>query len=782
MSATIQLGNIAPRLKDRRNWVCWKLTDKGKEPFIAGTNKHAKPNDASTWTTFDAAVSSVSLNGKQGTGFAPGNSGIIGIDIDGCRNPETEEIAPWADEILDLLSPGTSVEITPSEFGIRAWVTGVLPTDERVFKIALSAGFGNKVQVEFLGEGRYGTVTGNPFYEDTGDVEPCDLAAVYELSRSIHRKYSPSSVSSETSLTHLQTESVQIKNDNGPVSMTSKYELLMRGTVSGDKPFHIEDDHGNYLEYDDKSAADMAFANASAFHHIDVSVDQRATCVRQDYLSSNLCRAKWANREEDFRRLTIAKAIAQSEKAKIGNAPLPIAARDLEDSSESDLPLIFKEEDRPAEEDEFIGAADDLADDKWFFKGRLLNFPNAALYGITGDIIRKLHPQTESHPAGNLLDLLISLGSIIGRGPHYVMDGTRHGCNNFGVRVGKSSKSRKGTGGNHIRRIVGMVDGGWSAHCNISGLGSGEVMVHSIRDAQTTFDAKGKPQVDHGVSDKRLHISEGEFASVLVLLNKRDSRLSVNIRDGWDGQPLRNITKGDGKQICREPHITIMADSTSADVSSMTFERDKKNGCVNRFLWCLVERTKKLPHGGEDIDWMPEIIRLINVVNKASLVRRVFMTANARRVWTRQYDKLSADIPGVLGSVTSRGEAHCLRLALLLAILDEAAYEVEKGEPVNDGDPEVSEYRCHIDVCHLKAAFAFWEYCFDSARLIFGGVTNDQGKILDFLATGPKSLPEIVQHVFHKHRRSAEVKSDLERLAKLKKIAPQDDGSYKAAG
>ena len=320
MNTANQLANIAPRLKALPNWLAWKLTDKGKEPFIVGTNRHAKANDPSTWAPFELAASSVAPNGKQGIGFAPGTSGIVGIDIDGCRDPETGEIAPWADEILDALSLDTNVEVTPSETGVRAWVTGVLPSDERVFKLDPSVGYGDKVQVELLGEGRYGTVTGNPLYESPGDVEPCDLATVCNLLKSLTLKY-PAVPKTNQSKHEASTsapssyESVPVKNDHGPVD-TTKFELLMRADISGDKPFHIEDDRGNYLTYPDRSAADMALFTVSAIHHIgDPDPQAIPEAILADYRSSVIFREEeWGHRSDDLLRITIPKAIKSAEK------------------------------------------------------------------------------------------------------------------------------------------------------------------------------------------------------------------------------------------------------------------------------------------------------------------------------------------------------------------------------------------------------------------------------------------------------------------------------------
>jgi hypothetical protein len=80
------------------------------------------------------------------------------------------------------------------------------------------------------------------------------------------------------------------------------------------------------------------------------------------------------------------------------------------------------------------------------------------------------------------------------------------------------------------------------------------------------------------------------------------------------------------------------------------------------------------------------------------------MTDMAKDAWAKVYGKLSAGQAGLLGAVTARGEAQTVRLALIYALLDGV------GE---------------IDLPHLRAALAVWEYCEASAARIFGNSLGD---------------------------------------------------------
>src|SRR5271155_4856989 len=143
MTTANMLPDVPQILKDIPNWVAWKLvTRKGevtKPLFVVGSKfkKYASSTDSSTWTDFNTAVTHTEVNGVQGVGFVVGGQavekGLVGVDIDGCRNPETGEITEWADEIIQHLDSYT--EVTPSKTGVRVWVIGKPIGDDKVFKL-----------------------------------------------------------------------------------------------------------------------------------------------------------------------------------------------------------------------------------------------------------------------------------------------------------------------------------------------------------------------------------------------------------------------------------------------------------------------------------------------------------------------------------------------------------------------------------------------------------------------------------------------------------------------
>src|SRR5208283_6098620 len=98
----------------------------------------------------------------------------------------------------------------------------------------------------------------------------------------------------------------------------------------------------------------------------------------------------------------------------------------------------------------------------------------AAYYGLAGDIVRTLEPQTEADPVALLIHVLVSMGNLVGRGPCYRVGGANHHTNENAICVGKSSSARKGTAKSDTFSIFGLLDPAWAQNQVMAGLSSGE--------------------------------------------------------------------------------------------------------------------------------------------------------------------------------------------------------------------------------------------------------------------------------------------------------------------
>jgi hypothetical protein len=337
----------------------------------------------------------------------------------------------------------------------------------------------------------------------------------------------------------------------------------------------------------------------------------------------------------------------------------------------------------------------------------------AAYYGLPGDIVRAIEPHSEADPVAILVQLLTASGNAIGRGPYYQVEGDRHGTNLFGVLVGETAKGRKGTSWGRVHQGMEIADPEWTQDRIHSGLSSGEGVIWAVRDPIRGMVPSGKGRdremveaiTDPGVSDKRLMILEPEFAGVLAVMERPGNILSRIIRDAWDRGNLATLTKHSPARATGA-HVSIFGHITADELRERLDRISMLNGYANRFLWILVRRGHVLPFGGAlSADVLFALgKRLATAVSAARIVSEVSMTEAAREAWVTVYPTLSEGRPGLLGAVLARAEAQVVRLAMLYALID--------------GRPE-------IDIEHLHAALAVWEYAEASTRYIWGDTLGD---------------------------------------------------------
>ena len=334
----------------------------------------------------------------------------------------------------------------------------------------------------------------------------------------------------------------------------------------------------------------------------------------------------------------------------------------------------------------------------------------AAYHGLAGDFLRVVSPQTEADPAALLAQLLACFGNAIHRTAHFLVEQDRHYTNEFVLLVGETGSARKGMALNWCRKVMRVADETWSRDClQQGGLSSGEGLIHNVRDPMEIPGKRGKgkdgnpapPEMDPGVTDKRLLLAESEFASVLKMFERNGNTLSVVIRQAWDSGDLRTMTKGSPERATGA-HISLIGHITPLELRSLLKQVDAANGVVNRFLIFSVSRSKHLPSGGHV---PPDLIQQIGervgqALTRARGIGAMGRDAEAEALWVATYPSLTDQPPGLWGSmVTPRAAPHVLRVAMLYALMDGSAL---------------------IQCPHLLAALEVWRYSVDSVRFIFG--------------------------------------------------------------
>jgi hypothetical protein len=376
----------------------------------------------------------------------------------------------------------------------------------------------------------------------------------------------------------------------------------------------------------------------------------------------------------------------------------------------------------------------------------------AAYHGLAGDFVRAIEPHSEADPAGLLTQFLTAFGNIVGNSPFYLVESDKHHANLFVIQVGDSARGRKGTGASRVRTLSQTADDIWSSERNASGLSSGEGLINAVRDPIKKWDTKNKIEevIDPGVRDKRLLVTEAEFAGALAVMDRSGNTLSPVIRNAWDGLPLQTLTKNLPLRATGA-HISIIGHITQDELRARLRRTDMANGFANRFLFCLVRRSKRLPYGGhvDDATLAKLGERLKQAVGFAKTVGHVTMTNAAAEAWAKAYEELSADRPGLLGAVTARAEAQVIRLSLVYALID---------------------CRGEIDTAHLEAAMAVWAYCDESAYLVFGDSLGDPvaDDIITALRRSPAGMTRTdISNLFGRNRTADQIGAALAKLLGL---------------
>ena len=235
------LTNIPIKLKKRTQWVAWKygaFDKNGKRPKIPinpKTGKYASINKHKTWGSFQRAHRRFE-DKLAGIGFVfTSNDPYVGYDLDGCRNPENGEIAPWAEDILERVK--SYAEVSPSGTGIKMIARGKLP------------GRGRKNdKIEMYDNRRFFTITGQILNGSTNKIakKPRTIKSLYEKSFVIE-------------------QDIARKDDRSFLCPLTEHDILDRAMKAANCDKFRRLWEGNVSEYPSESEADMALCAELAF-------------------------------------------------------------------------------------------------------------------------------------------------------------------------------------------------------------------------------------------------------------------------------------------------------------------------------------------------------------------------------------------------------------------------------------------------------------------------------------------------------------------------------------
>ena len=391
--------------------------------------------------------------------------------------------------------------------------------------------------------------------------------------------------------------------------------------------------------------------------------------------------------------------------------------------------------------------------------------PDAAFYGLAGEVVAAIMPATEAAREAVLLNFLVAFGAMAGRGPYTIAGNARHGINLFAVLTGATSGGRKGTSWAAVGSLFQQVDSDFMKDKTPGGLSTGEGLIWAIRDPIYRPQKRGKGsnpdgelemELDiPGIDDKRLLLIETELGQTLQVLKREGNTLSAILRQAYDGKEcLQSLTKA-VKGQSTGAHIALIGHVTREELLQNFASVEILNGLGNRILWVCVRKSKDLPEGGRMPDLSELAERVAAALEFASPGPMVERSPEAARLWAKVYPALNAERGGLWGAATARAAANVVRLSVIYALLD-----------CNDTiRPE-----------HLRAALAVWQYCENSARFVFGGQESDpvQQKIVDNLKMGPMTQTEI-NDLFGGHVSTTKLREKLEILSAKGRIGCRDE-------
>ncbi|MBX9878851.1 MAG: DUF3987 domain-containing protein [Candidatus Obscuribacterales bacterium] len=388
-----------------------------------------------------------------------------------------------------------------------------------------------------------------------------------------------------------------------------------------------------------------------------------------------------------------------------------------------------------------------------------------ALYGLAGNIVRAATENSEADPAAILLTALTHSGAAFGSQARIRVGETNHPPRLMSALVGASSRARKGTSADPIRRIFERAE---TIHAlpplqvSHGPLSSGEGVVYAVRDPGDKRNKSGELE-DEGVNDKRLVVYEGELGGALKAIQRDGNTLSSILRTSWDHGDMAPLTKSN-RIKATGAHVCIIGHITRHELKVLLQTSDVWNGLANRFLWVCARRQKMVPFPkAMDGDLVDELSsELAKAIKTASDIGIVSLASNTIEIWKALYPMISQDESGILGVVTARAEAQVLRLALIYALLDRSSTIL----------PE-----------HLEAALAVWQYCHNSARYIFGDTEADpdSNKILLALAEGDKSQTQL-NELFNGHLPADRLNAILTDLQAVGRITQRKEGGGRGKG
>jgi hypothetical protein len=325
-----------------------------------------------------------------------------------------------------------------------------------------------------------------------------------------------------------------------------------------------------------------------------------------------------------------------------------------------------------------------------------LDWPGPAYIGLAKEVVDKLSYGSEADPAALLMTFLTEFGNALGDDIYTRADQDVHPGRLDVLLVGRTSRARKGVAQNKTSHLMGWADPHWAQHHQVRALSTPEGLAKLLMD-------RGKRCLQNGQchGGRRMLVTIPEFSHLLRVAERKGNPLSEGLRQLWDFGLIHVPTRKDPIFV-DAAQVSVIGHITAEELLVRMSDTDMMNGFANRFLFCCVERTRKIPSPkAQDDEALGELVS--DALTRARKLGYLKRSVKAEGRWAKIYNSLP-DRRGAIGMLAARAEAQMLRLQVIYAAMA--------------GHKRIMEQ-------DVAAAFAIWEYCEAGARYIFGDTTGD---------------------------------------------------------
>jgi hypothetical protein len=341
-----------------------------------------------------------------------------------------------------------------------------------------------------------------------------------------------------------------------------------------------------------------------------------------------------------------------------------------------------------------------------------------AYWGPIGSYVKYLEPYTETHPAALLIQCLTAFGNIIGpkqpgdMAPGFSVEDAWHRTALYVMLVGDSAKAGKGDSWSRVRTLLQLVDPTWTP---VTGVQTGEGLINALVDDEpeeesTVIQGEKVQHVRKGSRrDRRYLVFEAEFGRALHVSSRPGSTLRDIYRELWDTGSSQKITAGVQQKVS-DATVSLVGHITKPELERDFDPVDLLAGFGNRFLFCFTQRTKTLSSAPsisqEKLHQFSEPLAQALEYAQVAAPENYKFTKSAQSRWdSLSYELTRKDLSPIIDALTARARPIVRRLAVIFAVVD---------------------MDTRIDLCHLEAANAIWDYSRQTVEYIFGNYIGDK--------------------------------------------------------